>query len=120
MRFKQEVVHTEKLTSLHTSAATSFYSKITPSTDIEWTYHLSDRIKRYFIQGAAVAIQLYECSTMMLTKYIEKKLNKKDKRMIQADVKNQQDMQSTAGEVRSKSVLMIYPMTSLDGRSSTL
>ena len=45
---------------------------------------LTDKMKRSFVQAAAVSILLYGCTTWMLTKRMEKKLDNNYTRMLQA------------------------------------
>ena len=49
-----------------------------------WKSDLSDKIKRNFFQVTIVSILLYGCTTWMLTKFIEKKLNGNCIKMRQA------------------------------------
>ena len=49
-----------------------------------WKSDLSDKMKRSFFQAAVVLILLYECTTWMLTKCLEKKLDGNYTRMLQA------------------------------------
>ena len=85
---------------------------------------LTDKMKRSFFQAAVVSILLYGCTTWMLTKRMEKKLDGNYTRMLRAILnkswrqhptkqqlyghlppitKTIQDMQDTAGEVGTKS-----------------
>ena len=48
-----------------------------------WKSDLTDKIKRSFFQAAAVSILLYGCTTWMLTKHMEKKLDGNYTRMLQ-------------------------------------
>ena len=50
---------------------------------IIWMSSLSDKIKCNFFQTAVVLILLYGCTTWMLTKCIEKKLDRNSTRMLQ-------------------------------------
>ena len=47
-----------------------------------WKSDLTDKIKRTFFQAAIVSILLYECTTWILTKRMEKKLNGNYTRML--------------------------------------
>ena len=49
-----------------------------------WKSHLTDKIKRSFFQAAVMSILLHRCTTWMLTKQMEKKLNSNYTRMLQA------------------------------------
>ena len=49
-----------------------------------WKSELSDKIKYNFFQAAVESILLYGCTTWMLTKHIEKKLDRNCKRMLWA------------------------------------
>ena len=49
-----------------------------------WMSDLTDKMKRSFFQAAVVSILLYGCTTWMLTKGIEKRLNGNYKRMLRA------------------------------------
>ena len=49
-----------------------------------WQSDLTDKIKHSFFQAAVVMILLYGCTTWTLTKHIEKKLDSKYTRMLQA------------------------------------
>ena len=49
-----------------------------------WKSHLTDKMKHSFFQAAVVSILLYECTTWILTKHMEKKLDGKYTRMLQA------------------------------------
>ena len=51
---------------------------------IIWKSDLTDKMKRSFFQAAVVSILLYGCTTWMLTKRLEKKLNGKYSRMLRA------------------------------------
>ena len=51
---------------------------------IIWISDLTDKIKRTFFQAAVVSILLYGCTTWTLTKRLEKKLDGKYTRMLQA------------------------------------
>ena len=51
---------------------------------IIWKSDLTDKMKRSFFQGAVVSILLYGCTTWMLTKRLEKKLDGNYTRMLQA------------------------------------
>ena len=51
---------------------------------IMWNSDQSDKIKHDFFQAAVESILLYGCTTLMLTKRIEKQLNAKCRRMLQA------------------------------------
>ena len=51
---------------------------------IIWTSDLTDKMKRSFFQAALVSILLYGCTTWMLTKRLEKKLNGNYTRMLLA------------------------------------
>ena len=54
------------------------------SLSIIWKSDLTDKIKRSFFQAAVVSILLYGCTTWMLTKCMEKKLDGKYTRMLPA------------------------------------
>ena len=49
-----------------------------------WKTKLTDKIKRSFFQAAIVSILLYGCTTLMLTKRMEKRLDSNNTRMLQA------------------------------------
>ena len=49
-----------------------------------WKSDLSDKIKRNFFQAVVVFILLYECTTWMLNKRMEKKLDRNCTRMLRA------------------------------------
>ena len=51
---------------------------------IIWTSNLTDKMKRSFFQAAAVPILLYRCTTWILTKRLEKKLDGNYTRMLRA------------------------------------
>ena len=51
---------------------------------IIWKSNLADKMKRSFFQAAVVSILLYECTTWMLTKRLEKKLDGNYTRMLRA------------------------------------
>ena len=51
---------------------------------IIWKSNLTDKMKRSFFQAAVVSILLYGCTTWMLTKRLEKKLNGNYTRMLRA------------------------------------
>ena len=48
-----------------------------------WKSDLTDKMKRSFLQAAVVWILLYGCTTWMLTKWMEKKLDRNYSRMLQ-------------------------------------
>ena len=49
-----------------------------------WKSDLTDKMKRSFFQAAVIFILLYGCTTWMLTKHMEKKLDGNYTRMLQA------------------------------------
>ena len=49
---------------------------------ITWKSNLTDKMKRSFFQAAIVSILLYGCTTWMLTKRLEKKLDSNYTRML--------------------------------------
>ena len=49
-----------------------------------WKSNLTDKLKRSFFQAAVVSILLYECTTWILTKRMEKKLDGNYTRMLWA------------------------------------
>ena len=49
-----------------------------------WKSDLTDKMKRRFFQAAVISILLYGCTTWMLTKYLEKKLDSNYSRMLRA------------------------------------
>ena len=51
---------------------------------IIWKSNLTDKMKRNFFQAAVVSIILYRCTTWMLTKRLEKKLDGNYTRMLRA------------------------------------
>ena len=51
---------------------------------IIWKSDLTDKMKRSFFQAAVVSILLYGCTTWMLTKWLEKKLDGNYTRMLRA------------------------------------
>ena len=62
-------------------------TKALPAIDrlsIIWKSHLTDKIKRSFLQAAVVSIQLYGCTNWTLTKGLEKKLDANYTRMLRA------------------------------------
>ena len=54
------------------------------SLSVIWKSDLTDRIKRSFFQAAVVSILLYGCTTLLLTKRMEKKLDGNYTRMLRA------------------------------------
>ena len=54
------------------------------SLSVIWKSDRSDKIKSNYFQAAAVSILMYGCTTWMLTKYIEKKLDGNCTRMLRA------------------------------------
>ena len=50
---------------------------------IIWKFNLSNKIKCDFFQAAVISILLYGCTTWMLTKHIEKNLNRSCTRILQ-------------------------------------
>ena len=95
---------------------------------IIWKSDLTDKMKRSFFQAAVVSILLYGCTTWMLTKRLEKKLDSNYTRMLWAILNkswrqtpqgtnytvtclpsrklsklDEPDMQDTAGEARTSS-----------------
>ena len=55
---------------------------------IKWKSDLTDKMKRSFFQAAVVSILLYGCTTCMLTKRLEKKLDGNYTRMLRAILNN--------------------------------
>ena len=55
-----------------------------PRLSVIWKSDLTDKMKRSFFQAAAVSILLYGCTTWMLTKQMEKKLDGNYIRMLWA------------------------------------
>ena len=51
---------------------------------IIWKSDMTDKMKRSFFQAAIMSILLYECTTWMLTKLLEKKLDGNYTRMLRA------------------------------------
>ena len=51
-----------------------------------WKSDLSDKIKHSLFQAAVGSILLYRCTTWMLTKFIERKLDSNCKRMLRAEL----------------------------------
>ena len=51
---------------------------------IIWKSNLTDKMKRSFFQAVVVSILLYECTTWMQTKWLEKKLDGNYTRMLRA------------------------------------
>ena len=51
---------------------------------IIWKLDLTDKMKRSFFQAAVVSILQYGCTTLMLTKQLEKRLDDNDTRMLRA------------------------------------
>ena len=51
---------------------------------IIWKSDLTDKMKHSFFQAAVVSILLYGCTTWMLTKWLEKKLDGNYTRMLRA------------------------------------
>ena len=49
-----------------------------------WKSNLTDKMKRSFVQAVVVSILLYGCTTWMLTKQLEKKLDSNYRRMLRA------------------------------------
>ena len=92
-----------------------------------WKSDLTDKMKCSFFQAAVMSILLYGCTTWTLTKHMEKKLNGNYIRVLQAilnkswrqhttkhqlyahlppitkTIKDEPDMQDTAGEVGTSS-----------------
>ena len=54
------------------------------SLSVIWKSDLTDKIKRSFFQAAVLSIQLYGCTTWMLTKRMEKKLDGNYTRILRA------------------------------------
>ena len=73
-----------------TSIAAKIYNapqrnRIVPQIDrlsIIWKLNLTDKMKRSFFQAAVMSILLYGCTTWMLTKRLEKKLDGNYTRML--------------------------------------
>ena len=49
-----------------------------------WKSDLTDKMKHSFFQAVVVSILLYECTTWMLTEWMEEKLDSNYTRMLQA------------------------------------
>ena len=104
---------------------------------IIWSSDMTDKIKRCFFQGPVVSILLYGCTTWMLTKRMEKKLDSNHTKMLRATLNmswkqhlqnrsctatyhparklsklDEQDMRDTAGKVRtsSKAIYLCGPL----------
>ena len=97
------------------------------SLSVIWKTDLTDRMKRSFFQAMIVSILLYGCTTWTLTKQLRKKLDGNYTRMLRAilnnsckqhptkqqlyghlppitkTIKDEPDMQDTAGEVGTSS-----------------
>ena len=98
---------------------------------IIWRSNLTDKMKRSFFQAVVVSILLYGCTTWMLTKRLEKKLDGNYTRMLRAILNkswqqhpqgtnytttyflsrklyklDEPDMPGTAGEARTRSQMM--------------
>ena len=54
------------------------------AVSIIWKSDLTDKMKRSFFQAVVVSILLYRCTTLTLTKRLEKKLDSNHTRMLQA------------------------------------
>ena len=59
-------------------------SKAINRLSVIWKSNLTDKMKRSFFQAAFVSILLYGCTTWMLTKRMEKKLDGNYTRMLRA------------------------------------
>ena len=62
---------------------------------IIWRSDLSDRIKHNFFQAVVMSILRYKYITWMLTKFIEKKLDRNHTRMLQAILNKSWKQQTT-------------------------
>ena len=60
-----------------------------------WKSNLTDKMKRSFFQAAVVSILLYGCTTWMLTKRLEKKLDGNYTRMLRAILNKSWQQQPT-------------------------
>ena len=81
----------DKFTNLGSSVSlteTDFDTQLTKAwtaidrLSIIWKSDLTDKIKRSFFQAAIVSILLYGCTTWMLTKWLEKRLDSNYTRML--------------------------------------
>ena len=94
-----------------------------------WKSHLPDRIERDFLQAVELSILLNGCTTLMLTKHIERKLDGNNVKILQAAWKKgpikqrlychlhppltnytskANKMWGTAGDSRAKSLVTFY------------
>ena len=60
-----------------------------------WKSDLTDKMKRSFFQAAVVSVLLYGCTTWMLTKWLEKKLDSNYTRMLRAILNKSRRQHST-------------------------
>ena len=74
------VSSTEKDINIRLTKAWTAINKLS----IIWKSDLTDKMKRSFFQAAVVSILLYRCTTWMLTKQLEKKLDGNYTRMLRA------------------------------------
>ena len=78
------VSSTEKDIDMRLTKARTAIDKLS----IIWKSDLTDKMKRSFFQAAVVSILLYGCTTWMLTKRLEKKLDGNYTRMLWAILNN--------------------------------
>ena len=83
MNLGSSISSTESDANIHQAKVRSAIDRLS----IIWKSDLSNKIKQDFFQSAVVPILLYGCTTWMLTKCIEKKLNRNCTRMLQAILK---------------------------------
>ena len=80
LRIESSVSSTKKDVDMQLMKAWTAIDKLS----IIWKSDLTDKIKRSFFQDAVVSILLYGCTTWMLTKRLEKKLDGNYTRMLRA------------------------------------
>ena len=77
---ESSVSSTEKEINAHLTKAWTAIDKLS----IIWKLDLTDKMKRSFFQAVVMSILLYGCTTWMLTKLLEKKLDGNYTRMLRA------------------------------------
>ena len=80
MYLRSSISSTENGINMRLSKAWTAINRLS----IIWKSNLSNKIKYNFFQAGVISSLLYECTTSMLTKHIEKKLNRNCTRMLQA------------------------------------
>ena len=71
---------------------------------VVWMSDLTDKIKRSFFQEAIMSILLYGCTTWMLTKHMEKKLDSNYTRMLWAILNKPWKQQLTTAAIRPPTI----------------